>query len=417
MLTVIGCGRTGQSTREINVWHWMTDRQDAFEALAAQYEQQTGIKVTFSLFAPSDAYSQKVIAAAQANVLPDIYGILDKRAIAAAFIKEGYVADLTADLQADNGAWEKTFFPRALDNQRFVNDNVDQVKPGIYGIPLDVTSVQMVYNRNLLKKAGLVKAPATFDEFLVAVQALRRVGIAPFVTGFGEIWIVDCFAFNYAFNILGEARIMATFRGDVPYTDPDWVKVFTVFKTLAQKGAFMEGIVSKGNKYAEQDFALERAAFSFDGSWAVNIYKSMNPNLDYGVVPLPAMKAREAMRVWGGAGSTFVVNGQTPRKDEAVAFLKWMTAKSQQVFLAGKTNNLPANREAGVSLPTVLGDFSRAMEYSTHPSVWALNEDPLVVEVFDRGIQAIIIGEKTPEEVAREVQKMKARQLVKSRHR
>jgi ABC-type glycerol-3-phosphate transport system substrate-binding protein len=412
---IFGCGQSRKSTDEIDVWHWMTDRQDAFETLAGQYEQETGIKVKLALFAPSDAYIQKIIAAAQANVLPDVYGILDKKKIFASFIKEGYVADLSADFYADNSAWERSLFAKAVDNNRFVDGNVDGVKAGIYGVPLDVTNIQMVYNRKLLKKAGIVKAPATFDAFLVAVEALRRVGIVPFVTGFGETWIVDCFALNYAFNIMGEDKVMATFRGEVPYTDPDWVKVFAVFKTLAEKGAFAEGIVTKGNKYAEQDFALERAAFSFDGSWAVNIYKSMNPGLDYGVAPLPVINAQAPMRVWGGAGSSFVVNNGSVNKDKAIAFLKWLTAKPQQAYLSAQTNNLPSNREAGAHVPKILGDFAKAMENSTHPRVWPLNEDPLVVEAFDKGIQAIMIGEKTPDQIAREVQAVKARQMERTK--
>ncbi len=413
LITAFGCGQPKEAANEIEVWHWLTDRQEALETLARQYEQETGIKIKLALFAPSDAYSQKVIAAAQANVLPDIYGILDKKSIIASFIKAGYVADLTPEFQADNGAWEKSLFAKAVDNNRFVDGNVDKIKPGIYGVPFDVSNIQMVYNKALLKKAGITQAPATFEEFLSAVKALKRVGIAPFVTGFGEMWIVDCFASNYAFNIMGEEKVMATFRGEVSYADPDWIAVFTIFQTLAKKGAFIEGIVTKGNKYAEQDFALERAAFSFDGSWAVNIYKSMNPLLDYGVMPLPAVKADNPMRVWGGAGSSFVVNALSPNKDKAVAFLKWLTATPQQAYLAEKTNNLPANREASVEIPRILGDFAKAMDNATHPSVWALNEDPLVVEAFDRGIQSIMIGEQSPEQVAAAVQKVKVRQMEK----
>ena len=38
----------------ITVWHWMTDRDDAFQELTTRYLQQTGIKVKMDLFAPSD---------------------------------------------------------------------------------------------------------------------------------------------------------------------------------------------------------------------------------------------------------------------------------------------------------------------------------------------------------------------------
>jgi len=410
-----GCSKAQKPSHKILVWHWMTDRHETFLKLAEEYKKQTGIEVTVELFAPSDAYSQKIIAAAQANVLPDVYGILDKKSIFADFIKAGLVADLSAAFAADNGAWERSLFEKALAVDRFDYNNIYGIKPGIYGVPIDVTNMQMLYNKKLLAKAGIQNPPKTYDEFIKAVEALKRIGIAPFVSGWGELWLADCFASNYAFNIMGEDKVMATFRGQVPYTDPDWIRVLDIFRDLRDKGAFLDGIVTKGNKYAEQDFALERAAFSFNGSWGVNVYHDMNPNLEYGVMPPPPISNAFHLKIWGGAGSSFVVNAASANKDKAIAFLQWLTAVGQQVVLAKETKNLPANREASSSISPVLEEFAKGMEQSTHPTVWPINEDPLVIEAFDKGIQAIVIGEKTPAQVAADVQKVKVRQTAKGK--
>ena len=150
----------------------MTDRNDTFQKLAQQYKQETGIEVTVELFAPSDAYSQKIIAAAQANVLPDIYGILDKKSVVADFIKAGLVADLTADMNADSGSWKNSLFDKALADKRFDAGNINGVAPGIYGVPIDVTNEQILYNKKLLSKAGIKTPPASFDEFIKDAQAL-----------------------------------------------------------------------------------------------------------------------------------------------------------------------------------------------------------------------------------------------------
>ncbi len=412
-----GSQKAAPGTTTVTVWHWMTDRQDAFQKLAAQYEQQTGVKVAFELYAPSDAYSQKIVAAAQARVLPDIFGILDKKEIIASFIQSGFVADLTADFKAENGAWEKSLYEKALNVNRFDEGNIYKVTPGIYGVPIDVTNIQMLYNKNLLKKAGIAAPPKTFDDFLAAGAALKRVGVPGFVSGWGELWMADAFASNYAFNIMGEDKIMATYRGEVPYTDPDWIKVFQVFATLRDKGIFAEGIVTKPNKFAEQDFALERAAFAFNGSWCVNVYRNMNSNLEYGAMLPPAIGDKYPMKVWGGAGSSFVVNNISKNRIPAVNFLKWLTAKEQQAFLANETHNLPANREALSSIPSVLAEFAGVMDSTTHPTVWKYNEKSLVIEAFDKGLQSIIIGEKTPQQVAEDVQKIKTREMEKEKSR
>ncbi|MBF0387941.1 MAG: extracellular solute-binding protein [Candidatus Omnitrophica bacterium] len=412
-----GCAQPAGPGNKLVLWHWMTDCHDTFLKLAQQYQKETGVEVTVRLLAPSDAYSRMTIAAAQANVLPDIYGILGIKAMAADFIKAGLVADLTGEMQANGGAWENSLFDKALADKRFDPDNIYGVKPGIYGVPVNLTNQQMLYNKRLLAKAGITAPPVTFDAFIKDAQALKRVGITPFVSGWGELWLLHCFATNYAFNIMGEKKVLATFRGEVKYTDPDWIKVFNVFVVLRDKGVLIDGIVTKGNKYAEQDFALERAAFAFNGSWCVNVYRNMNSDLEYGVMLPPMVSKAFPLKIWGGAGSSFMVNAVSPNKDQAIAFLKWFTAKTQQVSLAVETSTLPANKEAlKESLTTVspvLGEFFKGMDQATHPTIWPVNEDPQVMEVFDRAIQGIIIGEKTALQAARDVQKAKDHQLSK----
>ena len=411
-----GCGVVKkEDTNTITVWHWMNDRDKAFQELAARYEKLTGIKVKVDLYAPPDVYTQRIVASAQAKVLPDIYGILDKKEVFASFIESGFVADLTEEFKKDNGAWERSIFPKALDVNRFQEGNVSNVKPGIYGAPLDVSNIQMLYNKKLLQKAGITEVPKTFEAYLSAVEALKRVGVPVFVSGWGELWMADCFASNYAFNIMGEDKVMATYRGEVLYTNPDWIKVFNIFKRLKDAGAFYQGIVTKPNKEAEQDFALERAAFAFNGSWCVNVYHEINPKLEYGVMLPPAINPLRPMKIWGGAGSSFVVNNHSLRKDKAIAFLKWLTAKDQQAYLAKETLNLPSSKEALSEIPEVLSSFAKGMDNTTHPTVWKYNEDPLVEEAFTKGIQSILIGDKTPEEAAAKVQEVKEREMKKKR--
>lgn len=412
-----GCGGTQQDLNTITIWHWMTDRHDAFVELASEYQEQTGITVNFQLFAPSDVYSQKIIAAAQARILPDVFGILDKKSILGEFIKSGFVVNLKKDFEAGNNEWKRWFFEKALAVNVFEDGNPHGVEAGIYGVPLDVTTIQMVYNKKLLKKAGFTKPPATFDDFISYAQKLRTIGVTPLVSGWSELWMIDCFSSNYAFNIMGEEKVMATYRGDVPYTDPDWIKVFEIFQTLVQKNMVDQGIVTKSNKFAEQDFALERAAFAFNGSWCVNVYHGMNPDLEYGVMMPPPVSGKKHLMIWGGAGSSFMVNERSKNKDKAVVFLKWFTQKEQQQFLSEVTKNLPSNRRALASLPEELSDFGKAMDYSTHPTIWPAEEDALVKERFAKGLQSIIIGESTPEEVAQRVQKVKDRQLKRAKRR
>jgi ABC-type glycerol-3-phosphate transport system substrate-binding protein len=397
----------------------MTDRQAAFAELSKRYEQVFGVKVNFELYAPSEAYSQKVRAAAQGVNLPDIFGILAAKLDFASFINAGHVLDLTSYMEENDQAWRNSFFPNALQINEFKSDDTYKVKAGIYGVPIDTMLIQMVYNKKLYSDLGFDPAspPATFEEFLQASSKLKGKDIQGFVSGWGEYWMLDCFANNYAFNIMGKDKVLATIKGDVPYTDPDWIKVFSIFKEMKDSGIITTAVITIVNKTAEQLFSNEKALFAFNGSWCVNVYKSMNPNLNYGVFLPPQISDKFAMRVWGGAGSSFMVNARSKNKEEAVKFLRWLTAKEQQVYLSQETNNLPSNKESIGSIPQILSDFAKNMEYTTHPNIWGVSEFSSVIEAFDRGLQSIILGQKSPEQVAQEVQKAKDRELAKQKSR
>jgi len=210
---------------------------------------------------------------------------------------------------------------------------------------------------------------------------------------------------------------MKTYKGEIPYTDPDWIKVFDVFRQMRDNGAFIEGIVIKGNKYAEQDFALERTAFAFNGSWCVNVYSKMNPNLEYAPMIPPAINPERPIRIWHGAGSSFVVNGKSKIKQKAIDFLKWLTEKEQQAFFVKETRNLPARKNVLSSMDSLLSDFAKGAQYATHPKIWEANEDGKVSERFAKGIQSIIIGDKTPSQVAQEVQEVKVKVMERQNKR
>jgi ABC-type glycerol-3-phosphate transport system substrate-binding protein len=416
---ITGCAPrpgNGKGVDRILVWHWMTDREDAFNELAVRYKALTGISVQFELYAPTDAYDEKVKGAAQTKTLPDIFGVLADKRVIASFINAGHVLNLDGDMKADNGAWEKVFYEKALNINRFLPGNELDVTPGIYAVPIDVMNIQMVYNKDLFDKAGLDpdNPPRDWQGFLDAGNRLHTAGIQGLVSGWGEIWMIDCLASNYAYNIMGEDKFIDTLKGKVSYADSDWVKVFSLFKDMRDNNLLASGIVTMVNKHAEQMFANERAALAFNGSWCVNVYHGMNPNLNYGVMLPPVYSDEYPMMIWGGAGSSFMINARSTHKQEVVDFLKWLTAKDQQAYLSTQTRNLPANKESLGEIPQVLAQFVDDMDMVNHPNNLNVSEFPRVIEARSKGIQSIIIGEKTPEEVALEVQAVKIRELQKA---
>lgn len=242
-ILLTSCGRQNTPTQDVILWHWLTDRDFALDQLTRQYEKETGVRIRLELYAPSDAYASKIRASAQTNTLPDIFGVLGESRDFASFINAGHVANLETEMAADKNAWRKQFFPKALANNTFQPDNQYKVTPGIYGVPIDVTNIQMLYNKDIFAQAGLDpnKPPKTWDEFIKTWRTLKAAGFPGFVSGWGETWLIDCFANNFAFNIMGEKKVIDTYRGKVPYTDPDWIRVLTLFEDLRKEGVLASG--------------------------------------------------------------------------------------------------------------------------------------------------------------------------------
>ncbi len=392
----------------ITIWHWMTDRQSTFEELAKRYKEEKGIEVNFEIFFPPGVYSQKVLSAAPAQNLPEIFGILGEKKVLASFVKGGYVLDLASYLE---GEWKEKFLSSALLNTKFEEGNIYGVDIGFYGIPIDLMNIQFLYNKDIFKRLGLdpERPPSDFEEFLdIAKRAKRELGVEGFVCGWAETWLIYCLLTNYAFNILGEEKFLSTLKGEVPYTDPDWIKVFSVFSEMRE---IIPGeILTMSNKEAEQMFSAEKAIFSFNGSWGINVYERMNPELNYGVF-LPPKIGEYPVKIWGGAGSSFMINPNSLYKEKAVDFLKWLTTREIQVYLAKNTNNLPSVDLRKEPINPKLDEFLKNKESVTHPDIWPTFEDSRVIEEINRQMQRIIIGRTTPESAGEKIQKVKERVL------
>ncbi|MBN1824231.1 MAG: extracellular solute-binding protein [Endomicrobiales bacterium] len=404
-LPILSCSGKPKVKYDVVIWHWMTDRQGTFEKLADRYFNEKGVRVLFETYAPSDVYKDKVRAAAAGRLLPEIYSPLGDKRELASYINAGYIADLTGEM--DKG-WKKIFFEKSLMQNTYTEGNEWGVKPGVYGVPIDVNAMMFYYNKDLFSKAGLdpEKPPKTWKQFIETGVRLRQAGIQPFVSGFGEGWLIGVFAASYEWNLLGKAGLLNTIKGEIEYTDPRWIRIFGLFDEMRKNNLYASGIATMLNKDAERAFATGQAAIALNGSWAVNVYHSMNPKLNYAIMMPPKLEgAKYPVLISGGEGSSLNINPTSPNKDKAIAFLKWLTEKEQQSFLTQETRNIPSNRDAGSDLPPVLKEFSKSINSTFEPL--QATEHWQVTNALNMGLQAIIIGEKTPGQIAEEIQKLK----------
>jgi len=378
--------------------------------MAERYRMETGVKVEFQLHSSAGRdYWNKVQAAAQANTLPDIIGLTDDPEMVARYARAGKLLEMTQEMRADNNAWEYSFLPRAVNALYFPPNNIYGVKGNTYwGVPLSVMNIQIFYNKNLFKKAGLdpENPPQTWPEFIEAGQKLRQAKIEPIVTGFGDLWIGQMFFRTYAWTLLGPDKIRALYLGDLPYTSPECLQVMKLFAEWRDKSLFYPGVISLSNKEAEIIFAHDKAAMLINGSWGVNVLSQMNPDLEYGVMPFPKpVNAAYPMYVVGGLDRGAAVTAQSKHKAAAVKFLRWLTALPQQQRWARVPNGFPAVVKAQEMVSPNMQAFVVSMK-DINPALF-LEERAEVLETMNKGMQSLLIKESTPEKVLKQIQQKK----------
>jgi ABC-type glycerol-3-phosphate transport system substrate-binding protein len=382
----------------LTYWYYYTDRSALFEEYGKEYEALTGVKIKFELI-PGDTLGQKFTAAAEAGTLPDIcsawVGIGEGTA---PYAKEGVILNLKSYMDA---GWGKQFVPALLDAASFAAGNEFDVEPGPYLIPLDANNMQFLYNKKLFEQAGITETPKTFQEFLDVGTKLKAIGVAPFVSGFGS-WGAAVFATPYYWNIIGADDLEKTYAGEMKYSTQPWIDFLTLFEKMAKSDVVGTGLVSYDFPAAESLFVNGQAGMIFDGSWAIGVFNSQNPDFkDYGVFFPPAVEgAKYPVYIPGGVGAMEFVVGTSPNKEEAIKFMQWMTAAEQQAKYATSSFNLPANINVAGKVPMTesLTAFASTMDKTPPKLVHGMKS--AVETTMIAGIQRILSGQDTPQHVA-----------------
>jgi ABC-type glycerol-3-phosphate transport system substrate-binding protein len=189
------------------------------------------------------------------------------------------------------------------------------------------------------------------------------------------------------------------------YTAKPWIDFLNIFANMHGSQMLAQGILADDLPAAETLFVNGRAGMIFDGSWAIGVFQQQNPTFkNYGVF-FPPSAGKFPLRIPGGVGAMAFVVGTSPHKAEAVKFLQWLTAPKQQAAYANSSNNLPANKYVvgKVHMTANLTSFSKTMS-KIIPSI-TKGMLAAVDTTMDKGLQEILAGNATPQQVAALMQK------------
>lgn len=413
-MSFAGCGSSSSNTREkgtpvvkdvtLTIWHFMNDRDALMKEYAKEYQDKTGVKVDFQLLS-ADVMKQKQQAAAVAHTLPDAWTFSGGVGDICRYADSGSILPVDSYLTQ----WDR--FPKSIletyavtEASRSTSEN--KTAPiGNYIIPLDTNNMQIIYNKDLFKKAGLdpEKPPKTWTEFIAAGKALRAANIVPFASGLGS-WAQATLCYDFQYEFMGFDNISNARQGKIKFADSGLEAALNEFVEMGNAKMYADGSATMDLPAAEKLFVNGKVGMLYDGSWALGVFKGMNPNFqNYGVFVTPKdERAKYDMKIAGGAGAFFTVSKESKNVKETMDFLNWLTDKEQQVKYANTSLNLPANKnitDADKLSPQLL-QFSAAMSM-TQPST--PGEHASIGDIFVKGVSQIIHGTMTPAQLVKQM--------------
>lgn len=277
---------------KLSLWINGDKAYNGIQAVGNKFKAKTGVPVTVEH--PEDAPS-KFQSAAAAGKGPDLWCWPHDRI--GEWIQGGLLEEIkpSAKVKAENVnvAWDAF-----------------TVNGKVYGYPLAVEAIGLIYNKKLIKTP-----PATFEEIPALDKQLQAKGVKAILWDYNNTY--------FSWPLLAAGGGYAFARDAKGNYNP---KNTGVNNAGAKAGMQMivnlinSGVMPKGASYADMEAGMNKGkiAMMISGPWAWdNLKKS---NIDFGVAPIPSVGGKKAKPFVGVLGC--MINKSSPNKDIAAKFME-----------------------------------------------------------------------------------------------
>lgn len=339
-------------SKEVKITWWSLDEDtDAVKPLIDEYKQNNpNVTIDFVKQSPQD-YKDRLASSIAKGQGPDIYEF-----------HNSWVPMFMNELSPVNEDYSNVFYPTAV--------NALKTKNGYVGIPLEYDGIALFVNQDIFRSFGK-SAPKTWDDLRAMAQQLtlrdpsgnvNQAGVALGVTSNVDYW-QDIVALLLLQNGADLANPV----------DAASKSALTFFVNFASQDRVWDNTLPNSTTY----FANGKLAMYFGTYRDVFKIKKLNPNLSFGVVPLPQLPGGNASVSY----SNYWINGvwsKGKHTKEAWDFLKFMSSKSSllelyknEIKVRGYGNIYPrVDMQSELLSDPIAGSF---VYQATFASSWYLN--------------------------------------------
>lgn len=370
------------------------DSDDAYEQLAAQYSEETGVDIEVLPY-QAEAYNNQLTTQLQAGNAADLMVLIPGggQAVTVTTIADGgFLEPLGEASAAIIPAGQEALF--GVDGE-------------IYGQPTALSPTSLVWNGPGGEEAGIVEYPATFEQMLEDCAAARAGGKTVMV-------VAGAISFNTGLlaTIISATRVyqedpdwnMQRSAGDVTFADSGWREVLDDIVSMNEAGCFQDGVAGGTFDTITQGLGGQTSLSApVPGSAAAQINQGAGLELD--VRAFPPAEGQEPYAVVS-ASYAWAINAAADddAKASAQAFLDWAAEPAQAQTFADLSGLIPIS---GATASNVAAEYEpiagliEAGAYTGFPvETWP---NPAVYDALSVGIQGLFTGQKTVDQILDEM--------------
>jgi multiple sugar transport system substrate-binding protein len=361
------------------------------KAIAAYNASQTKYKVE----GLSVNDQQKLMVALASNEAPDV--VKGENQKVTTYQSNGLLTSLKSYIDKDK-----------FDLKAFSDKSIEAnaIRGEVFGLPLSGYTIQMFYNKDLLKAAGYSEPPKTVEEmYEMAVKATK-------LDAAGNIDVL-----GYPLFPLASARqeLIYAFGGrwwgedgkTLTPQSPGVIESLTYnvrYRNLYGIGKVQAFVATANtNRYTEQDmFFAGKQLFRLDGAWLPTMMANFKSTVNYGIALIPGTRANPGLQGTSRFETDSIFIPITAaHKDGAWDFIKWISGPVGSKILLLGTGNLPAQK-ALYKDPDLLAkpgfaEFMAALQLEKGIQYAQINDFVEYTSLLNEYLDYVYAGQQTPQ--------------------
>lgn len=314
------------------------------KTLVPAFQEATGMRVNFELLGTLDNLQKQQLELSTGSSAFDVYQIPPFNR--PAYHKSDWLAPLDSFLKDANltpAAYAfDDFFP--ISTAQGVSDGKR------FDLPIFSATILLYWRRDIFARAGLTKAPETFEEMLETCRILKEK--VPDVAPVGLRGAAGVEANLWPFPILLYAQGGKFFR-DFPkdmrpaLSDPATIRAVEMWATMVRQYGF-SGMVNATHEEVIVAMQQGRVAMVMDGHPLANLFLSQDKSQAYGKTNIAPVPRGPAGRFPAFAEHGIGMAKNARNKPAAWEFIKWATSQSVLLELALRTPYVASPRRSTV---------------------------------------------------------------------